>query len=84
MTMYFALSNYMTRIVLVSLYINHRDLRFLLFYACNMNVAYPCLTTILYVFVNEKEKWICELLCLWLVMIVVVIKYEYVMIAEWA
>jgi hypothetical protein len=56
MTTYFALSNYMTRIVLVSLYINHRDLRFLLFYACNMNVAYPCLTTILYVFVNEKEK----------------------------
>jgi hypothetical protein len=84
MTTYFALSNYMTRIVLVSLYINHRDLRFLLFYACNMNIAYPYLTTILYVFVNEKEKWICELLCLWLVMIVVVIKYEYVMIAEWA
>jgi hypothetical protein len=46
----------MNRIVLVSLYINHRDLRFLLFYACNINVVYPCLTTILYVFVNEKEK----------------------------
>jgi hypothetical protein len=56
MTTYFTLSNYMTRIVLVSLYINHRDLRFLLFYACNMNIAYPYLTTILYVFVNEKEK----------------------------
>jgi hypothetical protein len=61
MPMYFALSNYMTRIVLVSLYINHRGFRFLLFYACNMNVAYPCLTTILYVFVNEKEKLLYEL-----------------------
>jgi hypothetical protein len=33
MPMYFDLSNYMNRIVLVSLYINHKDLRFLLFYA---------------------------------------------------
>jgi hypothetical protein len=33
MSMYFDLSNYMNRIVLVSLYINHKDLRFLLFYA---------------------------------------------------
>ena len=74
----------MTWIVLVSLYINHRDSRFLLFYACNINVVYSCLTTILYVFVNEKEKWISELSCLWLVMIVVAMQYKYVMIAEWA
>jgi hypothetical protein len=32
MSMYFDLSDYMNRIVLVSLYINHKDLRFLLFY----------------------------------------------------
>lgn len=69
--MHVALGNYMTRIVLVSLSINHIDSRFLLFYTCNINVVYPCLTTILYAFVNEKEKWICELLWLWLVMIVV-------------
>jgi uncharacterized membrane protein len=56
MPMYFALSNNMTQIVLVFFYINHRDSRFLLFYACNINVIYPCLTTILYMFVNEKEK----------------------------
>jgi len=54
--MYFALSNNMIQIVLVFLYINHRDSRFFLFYACNINVIYPCLTTILYMFVNEKEK----------------------------
>ena len=84
MPIYFFLSNYMIQIVLVSLYINHRDLRFEFFYACNINVVYPCLTTILYVFVNEKEKWIGELSCLWLVMIVVAMQYEYVMITEWA
>jgi len=56
MSMYFALSNYMTRIVLVSLYINHRDWIFLLFYACNINVVYPCLTTILYALLNKKKK----------------------------
>ena len=39
MPTYFALSNYMTQIVLVFLYINHRDLRFLLFSTCNINVA---------------------------------------------
>ena len=45
MPMYFALSNYITRIVLVSLYINHQDLRFLLFFSSNIKVAYPCMTT---------------------------------------
>ena len=39
MPIYFTLSNYMTRIVLVSFYINHRDLRFLLFSGCNINVV---------------------------------------------
>jgi hypothetical protein len=39
MLIYFTLSNYMTRIVLVSLYINHQDLRFLLFSGYNIHVG---------------------------------------------
>jgi len=46
MSMYFARSNYMNQIVLVTLYINYQDLRFLPFYACNIDIAYPCLTTV--------------------------------------